>query len=192
MPPEELEIVLRVTRLLDELSVAHHLGGSFASSIHGVPRQTRDADIVADLPVLVVERFVHALQDEFYVDEPMILDAITHRSCFNLIHLDSGFKVDIFVVGTRPFDRSELERAQPMQIRADPSSTIHVKTAEDLILRKLEWYLLGGRVSDRQWGDIQGILLAQGESLDHAYLHQWAPSLGVADLLAEAIGLSRR
>lgn len=84
MNPDELLLVLKVTRLLEELAVAHHLGGSFASSIHGVPRQTRDADIVADLPAPAVDRFVQALQDEFYVDEPMILDAISRRSCFNL------------------------------------------------------------------------------------------------------------
>lgn len=191
MNPEDLQLVLRVTRLLEELAIAHHLGGSFASSIHGVPRQTRDADIVADFPVQAVERFVQALEDEFYVDEPMILDAIRRHSCFNLIHLETGFKVDIFVAGRGPFDRAELERARAMPVPSDPPSSIHVKSAEDLILRKLEWYRLGGCVSDRQWSDIQGVLRAQGDLLEVAYLRRWATSLGVADLLERAIIQSR-
>lgn len=187
MDSEELRIVLRVSRLLASLNVAHHLGGSFASSIHGVPRQTRDADIVADLSQTAVATIVETLEAEFYVDEPMIRDAITRRASFYLIHLDSGFKIDIFVTGTSDFDRQEMARSTSLQLTPDPADVIHVKSVEDLILRKLDWYRLGGCVSDRHWSDILGVLGAQKTRLDRKYLALWADRPGVHELLGRAL-----
>jgi hypothetical protein len=63
-----------------------------------------------------------------------------------------------------------------------------VKTAEDTLLRKLEWYRLGGEVSDRQWSDVVGIVRTQAERLDGEYLRQWARVLEVDDLLTRALG----
>jgi hypothetical protein len=59
---------------------------------------------------------------------------------------------------------------------------------------KLEWYRMGDESSDRQWGDILGVLRVQGEKLDHTYLQKWAAALKVGDLLQRAIdecGLQR-
>ncbi len=61
-----------------------------------------------------------------------------------------------------------------------------VKSAEDTVLRKLEWYRIGRGVSDRQWNDILGVLRVQGASLDTDYLEYWAAELEVADLLERA------
>jgi len=60
-----------------------------------------------------------------------------------------------------------------------------VTTAEDILLAKLRWYADGGRVSDRQWNDIGGIL-EQNPNLDWDYVNSWAARLGVTDLLEEA------
>ena len=46
---------------------------------------------------------------------------------------------------------------------------------------------LGQEVSDRQWRDVVGILLVQGEALDHDYLRRGAEPLDVADLLDRAL-----
>jgi hypothetical protein len=37
---------------------------------------------------------------------------------------------------------------------------------------------LGNEVSDRQWRDIVGILLVQGDALDRGYLQRGAATLG--------------
>ena len=55
-----------------------------------------------------------------------------------------------------------------------------------MILRKLQWYEEGGRVSERQWKDVLGVLKTQGERLDAVYLAEWARRLGLIDLLTEA------
>lgn len=182
-----LSVVVQVVRILEDLSIPYHLGGSFASTIHGVPRQTRDVDIVVDLSQTSGRQLVRALSGDFYVSELVVDAAISRRSCFNAIHLASGFKVDFFVKGHRQFDDVELGRSISQQIVADPPVWAEVKSAEDVVLRKLQWFKDGGGVSDRQWNDVLGVLKAQEDRLDARYLDEWARRLGIFDLLAKAL-----
>ena len=68
-----------------------------------------------------------------------------------------------------------------------PNRTLFMSSAEDIILAKLEWYRLGGESSERQWGDILGILEIQGDQLDYDYLRHWSTELRVTDLLERAL-----
>jgi hypothetical protein len=183
-----LSVLVHVLEAIDRLGLRYHIGGSFASAIHGVPRQTMDADLVVELDIGSVVELVDGLEDEFYVDVDGARDAVKRRRSFNAIHLETGFKVDFFVKGRGAFDELELERSVLMQITADPPRSAFVKTAEDTVLRKLQWYRSGGEVSDRQWRDVLGVLMAVGEELDREYLHHWARRLGVSDLLERAEG----
>lgn len=92
------------------------------------------------------------------------------------------------VRGTDPFDLSEFDRASviPIQGTGEAPALVRVKTVEDTILRKLQWYRLGGKQSDRQWTDILGCLRGQTATIDHDYLGRWARDLGVDDLLDRA------
>jgi hypothetical protein len=178
-----------VIEILERLGVEYHLGGSYASSIHGVPRQTQDVDLVAKLLPGQIELLVEALGSDFYADSESARSAVAQRSTFNLLHLASGVKVDIFCFGDSAFDRSEFERAEPTRLYGDDEVRIRVKTAEDIVLRKLQWYRLGGEISDRQWGDVVGCLEAAARDL--SYLRHWARELGLADLLERALAAAR-
>jgi len=180
------EITLLVTNTLDEIDVPYLIGGSLASITHGVIRNTLDADLVADVQPHQISRLVDALKEEFYIDPLSILDAIQHRSSFNLIHLKTMFKVDIFLPKERAFDRMQLERRSRMILLDDPERTAWVTSAEDIILAKLEWFRMGGEVSERQWRDVLGVMKAQGPLLDKAHLRRWAAELEVSDLLERA------
>lgn len=187
MQSEIARITLLVTQTLERLEVLYAVGGSLASSLYGVMRSTLDVDIVADMKPEHIQPLVAALSKEFYADDEMMKDAIARRSSFNLIHYETAFKVDIFIRKLRPFDQMQLERRRALAIATDPEQSVYVVSPEDTILSKLEWYRLGGEVSEQQWRDIVGVLKTQASVLDLNYLRQWAGELGVSDLLERAL-----
>lgn len=187
MPNEPIAVTLLVIDAMDALGVPYLIGGSLASAVHGVLRATLDTDLVADLRLEHAEPLARALGGTFYVDAESIREAVLHQRSFNVIHLETMFKVDVFVVKKRPFHHSQMERRMAQVIATDPDRTAYVATAEDTILAKLEWYRMSGDVSEQQWRDVLGVMKVQADRLDLAYLRQWAAQLNISDLLERAI-----
>ena len=187
MLPEQIAVTMLVADALEALGVPYAIGGSFASALHGVMRATMDADLVADLRREDVAPFVQALGELFYANAEMMREAIGQHRSFNLIHLDSMFKLDVFVARPGDFDRAQLARRQLHLLSEDPERRAYVASAEDTVLAKLEWHRMGGEVSDRQWRDALGVLKVQGLRLDLAYMRHMAAGLGVKDLLERAL-----
>lgn len=175
-----------VADALEALGVAYRVGGSVASSALGVGRTTLDVDIVADLPGRHAAVFVALLGDAYYADEDMIRDAIRRRGSFNVIHIPTMMKVDVFVLKQRPFDLAAFARVTRSTLDEHDARVFPLTTAEDVILHKLEWFRLGDGVSERQWEDVLGVVRIQRDALDRAYLERWARELGIDDLLERA------
>lgn len=186
MPSEAVATTLFVTRILEQLDIPYAIGGSMASTAYGRIRATMDVDIVADMQEQHIQSFLALLGGDFYADAETIRQAVKRRTSFNLIHLTTLFKVDLFVSQNRPFDQQQLARRQN-QLLELPDQTAFIVSPEDVILAKLEWFRLGDEVSERQWRDVQGVFDVQGDRLDRDYLRQWAAVLDVADLLHKAI-----
>jgi hypothetical protein len=125
-----------------------------------------------------------ALEGAYYVPEGRVRDAAARRGSFNVIHLETMLKVDVFVARDRPFDRHAMDRAVSRTIG---DLSLPLASAEDTILAKLEWYRRGGQVSERQWSDVLGVLRVGGTALDLAYLQEGARELAVTDLLERAL-----
>jgi len=190
MQGDSTHATLLVTQTLERIGILYAVGGSLASSVHGVMRSTLDVDIVADMRLEHIQPLVAALSKEFYADDEMMSDAIEHQSSFNLIHYETAFKVDVFIRKSRAFDQMQLERRRKSVIATDPEQSVYVTSPEDVILSKLEWYRLGGEVSERQWRDTLGVLKTRAGELDLNYLHKWAQELKVTDLLERALNES--
>lgn len=158
-----------------------------ASSFHGAVRSTMDVDLVCELNKEQIPPFIESLGGDYYVSAPAVQEAVERKSCFNLIHLTTSFKVDIFVSRNRPFDLNSMQRARLEQIADDPSLSVLIASAEDSIIAKLEWYQIGNRTSERQWDDVSRLIKLLGEQADVEYLNQAAASVGVSDLLRQLL-----
>jgi hypothetical protein len=184
---EALAVVMQVIATLEREGVRYVVGGSIASSIYGTPRATQDVDIIADLQEDHVTAFVAALRDDFYLDEPAVRDAVRRRSTFNVIHLNTMFKVDVFVAKDDPVTAQELSRARPYVPPHAPDREIAVASPEDIVVQKLYWYRLGDHVSERQWTDAMSVLNIRARNLDREYMQRLAAEMGVGDLLVRAL-----
>lgn len=187
MLPESVSVMMLVVNVFEGLQIPYLISGSMASALYGVARSTLDADMVAEIHLEQVGVLVKTLGNDFYADDDLIRDAIHHHSSFNLIHLTTIFKVDVFIRKERPFDRIQFQRRVEQLFATNPEQKAFMTTAEDIILAKLEWYRIGNEISDRQWRDILGILKVQTGRLDLDYLNYWAIELNVADLLQRAL-----
>jgi hypothetical protein len=135
MATQELsQVTLVVIQAFEALNIQYRIGGSLASSALGVPRASIDADLVADVRIEHADPLAACLQPSFYASANMIRDAVRQRGSFNVLHISTGFKVDVFVVKDRPFDRQAFARHTDRPWLGDSSRTVAFSTAEDVIL----------------------------------------------------------
>lgn len=177
-----------LTEALEKLGIVYWIGGSMASSVHGLPRTTQDVDLVADLKEEHIDGLMAALENDFYIDRQAVRRAISTRRSFNVIHLDSMYKADIFVLGSTPYAEVEKERRRLEPLGSQPNApTAYFCSAEDIVLQKLVWFRKSDGALLKQLDDIHHVLKVQATSLDISYLRQWADELGVDDLLNKAL-----
>jgi hypothetical protein len=181
--PDLLLALKPVIDAFERLAIPYYIGGSIASSAYGMPRATMDVDLVADLVIAQVSGLVALLQDQYYLAEAAITNAIGNAASFNLIHLETMVKIDVFIAKEDAYHQSALaRRLTDRLVDDDPDSVVCLASPEDVILSKLQWYEMGQRVSERQWLDILGVVKVQGDSLDKEYLLRRSQALGLCDL----------
>ena len=183
-------IVVKLARVLESLSIQYVVGGSLASSLHGIPRATQDVDVVVDLKEYQIDSLADALADDFFFDREMAKDAICRHSSFNIIDKKEFFKIDLFIKKSDEASEQEMERKKPHEITDFPGQSIFLCSPEDIIAHKLFWYKLGDGVSERQWNDALNVIKVQGEKLDAHYLSRVCTMRGVSDLLRKALDAS--
>ncbi|MFM9116886.1 MAG: hypothetical protein ACKOU6_12085 [Planctomycetota bacterium] len=182
-----LTALVPISELLTRLGIHHYVGGSVASSFHGATRSTMDVDVVAEIVEAHGASLISGIGQDYYHSASAIQSAIRRQSCFNLIHLPTSFKVDVFVSRQRPFDLTARQRAPREQLSDHDPFRIPVATAEDSIISKLDWYRQTNENSERQWEDVTRLIKLLGEDADRDYLKSAAESVGVADLLARLL-----
>ena len=184
--PDILQAITPVVDVLERFDIPYYIGGSVASSVHGKQRATQDVDIIAAIGRHHVQTLVKLLENEYYIDGASINDAIRHQSSFNVLHHTTGIKVDVFVLKSSAFAQQELSRAREGVIETG-TRPFYFASPEDIILNKLSWWKMGGGMSPRQWNDIVEVMKRKANVLDLPYLRQFAPPLGVSDILEQAL-----
>jgi hypothetical protein len=174
--PELLKLVVHV---LNDAGIEYMLTGSLASSLQGEPRSTHDVDIVVSIEHSAVKDLVSAFPPpDYYLSEEAVLDALRDRGMFNLIEVNTGDKVDFWILTDQPFDVSRFARKYAERIMG---MDIYVSSYEDTILMKLSWAdRLGG--SEKHFTDALRVFEVQYGKLDLNYLEEWAERLNVEKL----------
>jgi hypothetical protein len=181
-----LENVLTIVpERLGDLEIPYMVVGSIASGFHGMFRTTYDADIVIDPTKEALRELCRLLEKEFYADEETALDALNSGLMFNVIHKESGHKIDLIVRKPRLYDRMSLTRRGEATYHG---KTIWLQTPEDTFLSKLDWARESR--SERQLTDALNVMKQKRDTLDMKYLREWAKQLKVEEMLDDLLKLA--
>lgn len=154
MIEDPISLAFRITTLLNSIQVPHYIGGSLASSLWGEPRYSEDLDLVIEISPDQTRALIVAFDQEFYVSESAVEEALIARSSsFNIISLDSAEKAGLFISRGDQFSRSKMARRV---LYSTSNGQLWIASAEDIILQKLVWRKNSD--SEKQWRDVLGVL----------------------------------
>lgn len=174
------ELLKKVADVLNDLGIDYMVSGSLVSSLQGEPRSTHDIDIVVAIHQSSAKPLVAAFpHPDYYLTEESILDALHTNGLFNLIDVNSGDKVDFWMLTDQPFDLSRFRRKRIEDVLG---MRLAVSAPEDTILVKLHWAEKSGG-SEKHIIDALRVYEVQYGLLDLEYLRNWARTLGVSSLL---------
>ena len=176
---EQYELLRHLVRCFETLKIPYLVTGAIASIAYGEPRVTNDIDIVADIKEKHIAGLKNCFpEEEFYLDEDTIKDAIHHQHQFNIIHPSSGLKIDVIIRKRDAFDNSRFKRIK--RICPVENTEANFASPEDVIIKKMEYYKEGG--SEKHLRDITGILKISEELIDYNYISQWAEKLKLKEI----------
>jgi hypothetical protein len=181
------EIARMLHSIFESLNIPYYITRGVCAIAYGEPRTTRDLDLVIELKPTEIMAMVAKLEAEgFYCPSDTISEIQSGKArVLSVTHMQLVLNADIVLNAKTDFDRSKMERRRLEAIGLDESEQFWLASPEDVILAKLLWGQQSQ--SEKQWRDVLGVLKVQGNSLDFAYLTQWAAQLDVTDLLQRAI-----
>jgi hypothetical protein len=180
-------LVIELLERLERIGIQFIVGGSFASSAWGQPRQTYNLDLAVLLKHPDIQNLHELTRQDYAGSESQMCEALESTEkfrSFQLLHFEETFKIDFFVLNPSDYVYESLRRAKRYELA--PGKSFPFASPEDMVITKLRWFVLGNRVSDKQWNDIVQVLEIQQGQLDEAFLDKWAAYFGVFELLVEA------
>jgi len=162
--------------------------GGVAAIMYGEPRFTRDMDVLVRLHYNQVDTLARVLEEDgYYVSVEAIRDAVDRHFYFNVIHLETGIKIDFCVAGRDPIHVWAFEHRQRKNF--DEFRQAAYMPPESVVLTKLRAYQDSG--STRHLDDIEGILRVSGPELDLTYVDRQAARIGAFGTWRELLEKSR-
>lgn len=185
---DPLWLARQIADILDDLAIPYYVGGSVASSLQGEVRYTEDLDLVINIQPSQVQPLINRMSGQFYISDIAVSEAMVGQtSSFNVIHLETTEKADIFVMRSDAFSNSKMARRQLHIPDDDLSKSFYICSPEDTVLQKLVWFKMTRNQSQKQWRDILGVLKIQGARLDFDYVWEWANTLRLTEELTTAL-----
>ncbi len=185
--PSDIDVIAIFVSILEELGIKYALGGSIASSVYGRVRFTQDADITLEPFDDKAESFFEMVKDQFYISKNAMKHALIETASFNIIHLATAFKIDLFIRKNNIFGEQVLKRARNLSLSGKKEKKFSVVSPEDIILLKLLWYRDSGCSLQKQLEDVTAVFEVQADRLDLNYLKEWGKTLGISELINKFI-----
>lgn len=160
-----IDILLMVCNTLNNLNIRYMIVGADAVNFYGRPRTTHDIDLKVAILPKDVEGIFTSFTKDFYIDKTMIYDAIKNKSMFNIIHNETGMKVDFWTLKDDEYEFERFNRRKNVLILNTP---VYITTAEDLIITKLDWHKESA--SEKHYQDALGVYEIQYGKLDEKYI----------------------
>ena len=194
-PVDLTAILLPVVRALEDVGISSYIGGSLASSIHGMQQSAPDIDLVLigqNQHFLALGKALAPLRDQYLVEPEEITQAFQERTSLSLIHMGTLMKLDLILPHTPGFDESMQARAVPLLID-ERYAPFPVASALEMVAWKLARCAdelarsSDGVINDVDWNDVLGMLKVQGAMVDLAQLTYWTQFLHTGHLLPQAL-----
>jgi hypothetical protein len=190
-PADLLAVISPALHAFEDFQVTYYLGGSVASSLHGMQQAARDIDLIVDLHRQPFSSLLPLLKQHYILDEDEADKAVRECTIFQMIHLDSLMKVDLIFPKTDAFNIF-MRQLVSRHALSDGYPPFPIASANEMILFKLQRYQHNERTrtdgmrDDAEWNDILGMLKVQGSALDLALLEKWARRLDMIHTLSGA------
>ena len=160
------EVAEHVVQTLHETDVPFLLVGSFSSNQYGIPRSTKDIDVVVQAQAGRLRDFTDLLGPEFVAEEQFRFETNTGTVCQEFSVKGCTMKVEIFTLSEDPHDQERFSRRVEHPLF---DMKVPFPTAEDVIVWKLRW------ARPKGLEDVRGVILVQNREseLDWEYIRSW-------------------
>ena len=176
------EALLKLIKAFDQAEVPYMIVGSYSSNFYGIPRSTKDADLVVHLPSSEWAKLPAMLPEGIELEDQMSFEMVTSTRRELLRVRDSLFQIELFRLSDDVHDQSRFARRQKVEIF--PGTHVFLPSAEDVIVQKMRWSLGAKRPKD--FADTVAVMQVQGQALDWPYIEKWCAEHGTLEVLAEA------
>lgn len=176
------EALLALTAVLDQAEAAYMIVGSYSSNFYGIPRSTKDADLVVSMDAEAWKRMEKLLPDELELESQTGFEMVTSTRKDLIRVKGNPFEIELFHLSRDDHDRERFARRRQVEIA--PGIAVFLPTAEDVIVQKMRWCKGANRAKD--FSDTVAVMQVQGKALDWAYIESWCEKHGTLDVLAQA------
>lgn len=178
------DALLAVIRVFTDAGFPYMVVGSYSSNFWGLPRSTKDADVVVHVPAERWAEFPRMLPEGIELDDQMSFEMVTSTRREILRVAGTAFEIELFRLSDDPHDRERFSRRVSEEIF--PGEHVFLPTAEDVIVQKLRWSIAAKRPKD--FSDVVSVMQVQGEELDWSYIEKWCGEHGTLGVLEKAKG----
>jgi hypothetical protein len=183
LPMNGTDALIALARAFDDAGLPYMIVGSYSSNFYGVPRSTKDADLLVNLDQADWKKLSSILPAGLELEQQSGFEMITSTRKELIRVKGSVFEIELFHLSKDAHDSVRFSRRHKVAII--PGVEAYLPTAEDVVIQKLRWSRGAKRPKD--FADVVAVMQVQGPArLDWLYIEEWCEKHGTLDLLAEA------